>query len=234
MTGPVGDGQTRGALMCLVDVTHAYPGPPAVEALSGVSLQINAGDYVAVTGASGSGKSTLLNVLGLLDRISAGRYEFGGVDTAGLSARERAALRGAQIGFVFQAFHLMPHRTLLENVAIAGLYSKTGRPQRLAQAAEVLAMVGLSHRSSFLPSQVSGGERQRTAIARALAGRPQALLADEPTGNLDSATADEVIGLFEDMNRIGFTVVVVSHDPQVAGRARRQIVVNDGRIGSGP
>jgi putative ABC transport system ATP-binding protein len=217
--------------MRLVDVTHTYPGPPAVEALRGVSLEVNAGEYVAVTGASGSGKSTLLNVLGLLDAISGGVYELGGVDTASLSTRERAALRGEHIGFVFQAFHLMPHRSLLENVAIAGMYRRT-RAQRLARAAEALDMVGLSHRASFLPSQVSGGERQRAAIARALAGRPRVLLADEPTGNLDSVTAESVVALFEEMNRIGFTVVVVSHDAAVARRARRQVVVSDGQVGS--
>ncbi|MDR3107734.1 MAG: ABC transporter ATP-binding protein [Bifidobacteriaceae bacterium] len=225
------DSHGRDTVMRLVDVTHTYPGPPAVEALRGVSLEVNAGEYVAVTGASGSGKSTLLNVLGLLDAISGGVYELGGVDTASLSTRERAALRGEHIGFVFQAFHLMPHRSLLENVAIAGMYRRT-RAQRLARAAEALDMVGLSHRASFLPSQVSGGERQRAAIARALAGRPRVLLADEPTGNLDSVTAESVVALFEEMNRIGFTVVVVSHDAAVARRARRQVVVSDGQVGS--
>jgi putative ABC transport system ATP-binding protein len=202
-----------------------------VEALRDVTFDIFSGEYVAVVGASGSGKSTILNVLGLLDRVSRGRYELEGIDTSQLTQAARSALRGSRLGFVFQAFHLIAHRTLLDNVALSGLYQKVSRRQRVRQALEALSLVGLSHRADFLPSQVSGGERQRAAIARALANQPAVLLADEPTGNLDSANARDIVALFEKMNGLGFTVIIVTHDRGLAARANRRLVVTDGVVG---
>ncbi|MDR0433313.1 MAG: ABC transporter ATP-binding protein [Bifidobacteriaceae bacterium] len=219
-----------GAVIELDGIERTYPGPPPVPALAATRLTIAAGDYVAVVGPSGSGKSTLLNVIGLLDVPTAGRYVLDGYDTGALNPSERAALRGTRIGFVFQSFHLMAHRTVLENVALAGTYVRLPRRRRLAQAAEAIERVGLGHRSQFLPSQLSGGERQRVAIARAIAGRPKVLLCDEPTGNLDTHRAGEIVALFEQMHTDGMTVVVVTHDESLAGRAARQLHVRDGVV----
>lgn len=209
---------------------RTYPGPPPVRALRDVDLVIEAGGYVAVTGPSGAGKSTLLNLLGLLDRPSEGTCELDGMDAAGLSEGDRSALRGARIGFVFQSFHLMPHRTALENVMLAQVYSHKPHAARAGAAAAALTRVGLAHRMGALPVTLSGGERQRVAIARAVVSTPRLLLCDEPTGNLDSAATGTVLDLLDSLNGMGLTVIVITHDAQVAARARRAISVLDGRI----
>ncbi|MDR3202961.1 MAG: ABC transporter ATP-binding protein [Bifidobacteriaceae bacterium] len=222
--------ETERPVIDLAGVGRTYPGPPPVPALREASFAIGQGEYVAVVGPSGSGKSTLLNVLGLLDPPTAGRYLLDGRDVGELSASARAGLRGSRIGFVFQSFHLMNHRTVLENVAVAGMYTRARRGARLAAAREAIRRVGLDGRAGFEPSRLSGGERQRVAIARAVAGRPKVLLCDEPTGNLDSGRAGEIVELFEEMNAGGLTVVVVTHDESLAARAGRCLRVRDGLV----
>lgn len=214
----------------LVEVTRSFPGPPEVQALKGVNLAIKRGDYLSIVGPSGSGKSTLLNVLGLLDRPSVGEFLLDGVRTGTLSEDERAALRGRSIGFVFQSFHLLPRRTVLDNVLISTLYSGVPRAERMPRARAALERVGLGHRLGFLPTTLSGGERQRVAIARAVIAQPHVLLADEPTGNLDAKTSREVMDLFEELNADGLTLVVITHDNAVAERASRGIRIDDGRV----
>jgi putative ABC transport system ATP-binding protein len=209
-------------------LARTYPGPPPVAALRPADLVIGAGEYVAVTGPSGSGKSTLLHLLGLLDWPTAGSYLLDGVDTSAMRDRERCALRGSRIGFVFQSFHLLPYRTAVENVLLAELYNQAPRAGRLAAAVEALRAVGLGHRLDALPTRLSGGEAQRVAIARALVNRPSLLLCDEPSGNLDSRNAATVMKLLGDLNASGFTVVVITHDPGVAARARRTVAIRDG------
>ncbi|SFN81691.1 putative ABC transport system ATP-binding protein [Geodermatophilus obscurus] len=215
----------------LRDVTRSFPGPPEVQALKGVSLSVADGEYVSVTGPSGSGKSTMLNVLGLLDRPTVGEYRLGGVLTGALDEDERAALRARHLGFVFQAFHLMSRRSVLENVLLPMLYNGTPRAEREPRAREALERVGLGHRIDFLPGTLSGGERQRVAVARAVASRPRVLLADEPTGNLDQATSAGIMALFEELHTGGLTLVVITHDADVARRASRRIRLTDGRVG---
>jgi putative ABC transport system ATP-binding protein len=205
-----------------------YPGPPPVEALQPCDLAVAAGDLLAVVGPSGSGKSTLLNVLGLLDRGTCGVYALDGEDTGALAEGDRTALRGRSIGFVFQAYHLLAHRTAQENVTLALLYNGVPRGRRDAVAAGALDRVGLAHRRHALPTHLSGGERQRVAVARALAVDPRLLLCDEPTGNLDSASAESVLTLITDLNAGGITVVMITHDPTVAGRAARTVTIRDG------
>jgi putative ABC transport system ATP-binding protein len=205
-----------------------YPGPPPVPALRSADVTVAPGEYVTVVGPSGSGKSTFLNVAGLIDRPTRGTYELDGVDVGGLRERQRAALRGERIGFVFQAFHLLPYRSATENVALARLYAGVPRRHRTAAAVEALDRVGLAHRRDALPPALSGGERQRVAIARALAQRPSLLLCDEPTGNLDSATAGHLLGLLDDLHADGLTLVVITHDPQVAARGGRTFTIRDG------
>lgn len=215
----------------LQGVSKTYPGSPPVTALLPADLRVDTGDFLAVVGPSGSGKSTLLNILGLLDHPTNGSYRLSGTDVAALSERERAALRGRRVGFVFQAFHLLPHRTVLENVALAQLYV-TGRGElRRANASRALRRVGLGHRLDAVPSRLSGGERQRVAIARAVINSPDILLCDEPTGNLDSVTARSVMDLLTELNLAGSTIVVITHDPAVAERARRQVTIRDGQLG---
>jgi len=211
-------------------LARTYPGSPPVAALRPTDLVIEPGDYVAVTGPSGSGKSTLLHLLGLLDAPTQGSYLLDGVDTSTLDDRDRSALRGRRIGFVFQAFHLLPYRTALENVQLAELYNHTPRGGRLQAAAEALEAVGLAHRLDALPTTMSGGECQRVAIARALVNRPSLLLCDEPTGNLDSRNAAALMGLLDELNRSGFTVVVITHDQAVAAHAGRTIAISDGEL----
>jgi putative ABC transport system ATP-binding protein len=217
-------------------LARTYPGPPPVPALRPADLVIGEGDYVAITGPSGSGKSTLLHLLGLLDVPTAGSYLLDGIDTAALSDRDRSALRGRRIGFVFQEFHLLPYRTALENVLLAQLYNSTPRSGRLRAAIEALDGVGLGHRLDALPTTLSGGESQRVAIARALVNRPSLLLCDEPTGNLDSRNAAALMGLLDQLNTSGFTIVVITHDARVADHASRAIAISDGvlseRIGA--
>ncbi|UOY00806.1 ABC transporter ATP-binding protein [Blastococcus sp. PRF04-17] len=214
----------------LRDVTRSFPGPPEVQALKGVNLSIADGEYVSVTGPSGSGKSTMLNILGLLDRPTVGEYRLGGVLTGVLDEDERAAVRARQLGFVFQAFHLMSRRTALQNVLLPMLYNGTPRAERDGRARMALERVGLRHRIDFLPGALSGGERQRVAVARAVASRPRVLLADEPTGNLDQATSAEIMSLFEELHADGLTFVVITHDEGVARRASRRIRLADGRV----
>jgi putative ABC transport system ATP-binding protein len=209
-------------------LARTYPGPPPVPALRPADLIIEAGDYVAVTGASGSGKSTLLHLLGLLDSPTAGSYLLDGLDTSRLGDRDRSALRGSRIGFVFQAFHLLPYRTALENVLLAQMYNQTPRSARVRAAVDALDAVRLGHRLDALPTTLSGGECQRVAIARALVNRPSLLLCDEPTGNLDSRNATALMDLLDQLNGAGFTIVVITHDASVAAHAGRTVAISDG------
>ncbi|MEU1573025.1 ABC transporter ATP-binding protein [Streptomyces collinus] len=217
-----------GAVIEFRGVGLRYPGPPAVDALRPCDLRIANGEFVTVVGPSGSGKSTLLNIAGLLDAPTQGQYLLNGIDTAALSASRLAALRGERIGFVFQAFHLLPHRSALENVELALVYRGVPRRERRARATAVLERVGLAHRATALPTQMSGGERQRVAVARALVGEPSLLLCDEPTGNLDSATSASLLDLLDALHRDGMTIVVITHDRQVAEHGQRTVTIRDG------
>jgi putative ABC transport system ATP-binding protein len=211
------------------DVTKHYRmGTEVVRALDGVSLAIFRGEYTAIMGASGSGKSTLLNILGCLDLPTTGHYFLGGEDVASLSQSALALVRGRRVGFVFQTFELLPRATALKNVELQLIYARV--PRRRERAVEALKRVGLGERMSHRPNQLSGGQRQRVAVARALAQQPDILLADEPTGNLDSKTGQEILALFEQLNREGQTIVIVTHDASVAGRCRRIIRLSDGRV----
>lgn len=212
------------------DVTRSFPGPPEVQALKAATLTVDAGDYISIVGPSGSGKSTMLNLLGLLDRPSVGEYRLAGSLTGDLSEDERAAVRARFIGFVFQSFHLLPRRSVLDNVLMPMLYSGVPRREREARARDALTRVGLGHRIDFFPNSLSGGERQRVAVARAVVSSPQLLLADEPTGNLDQRTSGEVMELFEELNADGLTLIVITHDDAVARRAGRSIRIADGRL----
>jgi ABC-type lipoprotein export system ATPase subunit len=211
-------------------LSRTYGSDPPVQALRGVDLVINSGDWLAIVGPSGSGKSTLLNILGCLDRPTAGTYIIGGIDAASLSDEERASLRARSVGFVFQTFHLLAHRTAIENVMLADIYAGGDRIDRRERAIAALEKVGLGHRRDFLPTKLSGGEQQRVAIARALLGTPHLLLCDEPTGNLDTVNSDSVLSLFDALAREGLTLVVITHDEDVAAHARRIVRIIDGRL----
>jgi putative ABC transport system ATP-binding protein len=214
----------------LQGVSRSFPGPPEVHAVRGVDLVIEAWEYVSIVGPSGSGKSTLLHLLGLLDLPTSGTYRLDGVDTSQMAEGERAAWRGRKIGFVFQSFHLLAHRSVLENVALAMVYTGVPRRERGDRARAALERVGLAHRIAFSPATLSGGERQRVAIARALVGGPSLLLADEPTGNLDSVTAGSILDLFDSLHDQGLTLAVVTHDDAVSRRAQRRVRTVDGRV----
>jgi putative ABC transport system ATP-binding protein len=211
-------------------VDRTFPGAPPVEALRDVSLSVERGAYLSIAGPSGSGKSTLLHVLGCLDRPTSGTYWLTGIDAGELPDAKRAALRGQRIGFVFQAFHLLPYRTVLENVMTGLLYNRVPHRERRRRAREALEHVGLSEREQFSPRLLSGGERQRVAIARALATEPTLLLCDEPTGNLDTRTTRSILDLFDRLVADGLTLVIVTHDPLVSERAARRVGLIDGRL----
>jgi putative ABC transport system ATP-binding protein len=215
------------AVAALTDVTKSYPG---VTALDGVSLRIDAGEMLCIVGPSGSGKSTMLNLLGTLDRPSSGLVEIAGHDVAALSDRQLSALRANTIGFVFQHFHLTANVPVVDNVGDGLLYQGVRRVKRRQRAAELLRRVGLGKRLDHRPHQLSGGERQRVAIARAVVGDPALLLADEPTGNLDSVSGAGVMALLRDLNTAGTTVVIITHDQDIAATLPRRVEMRDGRI----
>lgn len=217
-------------VICLRSVGKEFPGVPPSTVLRDFSLTIDHGEYVAIVGPSGSGKSTFLNIVGLLDTPSCGEYLLDGIDTSELREDERTALRARAIGFVFQDFHLLPFRTAVENVALGLMYSGSTARERRRRARDMLDRVGLSHRAESLPSTMSGGERQRVAIARALVGDPQLLLCDEPTGNLDSRTATQILDLFDALHDGGVSILVITHDLVTAQRAARQVAIADGRV----
>ncbi len=214
----------------MASVVKVYASDPPVVALDHVDLTVRGGELLAIVGPSGSGKTTLLHVMGTLDRPTSGSVRITGLDVELMSERQLAALRATRIGFVFQNFYLAEHESVLENVADGLLYSGVGTADRRRAAAEALERVGLAHRARFDPTRISGGERQRVAIARALVGRPAIVLADEPTGNLDSATGISIVALLEELNEAGATIVVITHDQSVAGRLPRQVRMLDGRI----
>lgn len=215
-----------------VEGVHKYYelGETRVHALRGVSVAIKLGEFVAIMGASGSGKSTFMNMLGCLDRPTSGRYLLEGIDVASLGKNTLANIRNQKIGFVFQGFHLLARTTALENAELPTLYGRMNKTERRERAASALAMVRLSDRAQHFPSQMSGGQQQRVAIARALVNRPTMLLADEPTGNLDSRTSVEIMEIFQDLNDKGLTILMVTHEHDVAQFAKRVIVFRDGRI----
>ncbi len=200
-----------------------------VHALRDVDLEIKAGEYVAIMGPSGSGKSTLLNLIGCLDRPTAGTYRLAGEDVAPMSERELSRIRGHKIGFVFQFFHLIPRLKARENIELPMLFAGVDPEERKRRIEQALRAVGLPERADHRPEQLSGGERQRVAIARAIVMQPAILLADEPTGNLDTASGDEIVNLIESLNAAGLTLIIVTHDPEIGSRARRLIRLRDGR-----
>ena len=223
------------AVVQLIDVEKTYrSGEMEVRAVRGVSLEIHSGEFVALMGSSGSGKSTLMNLLGALDRPTGGRYLLDGVDVSGLSRDQLADIRNGKIGFVFQGFNLLPRTSARENVELPLLYGKhqLSNQQLREKADRVLASVGLQGREDHHPSQLSGGQQQRVAIARALINDPEVLLADEPTGNLDSKTSVEIMGIFQGLNDRGITIVMVTHEPDIASYARRNVVMRDGLVRS--
>ncbi len=207
-------------------------GEQAVKALDGISLNIAENEYVAIMGPSGSGKSTLMNIIGCLDTPTGGSYTLDGERVDSLSDERLSRIRGRKIGFVFQSFHLLPRLTALENVALPLVYAGVSRSQREERAREALTRVGLSHRMTHLPGSMSGGQRQRVAVARALIGHPSIILADEPTGNLDTATSEEIMQLFGEIHASGNTVILVTHEEDIARHAHRIVRLRDGRIES--
>ena len=212
------------------EVTKIYPSEPSVTALRGVSFSVGRGELIAIVGPSGSGKTTLLHIMGTLDRPTSGSVQITGIDVASLTDRELAALRATRIGFVFQQFFLSEHQTVVDNVADGLLYAGVSLSDRRQQALDALALVGLAERPSARPTQLSGGQRQRVAIARALVGQPAIVLADEPTGNLDQATGQSILDLFDDLQDRGVTIAVITHDRGIAERMPRQIDMLDGHV----
>jgi putative ABC transport system ATP-binding protein len=227
----VAESFTHGALIELTGIERVFRlGDSEVHALHELTLRVAPGEYVAVMGPSGSGKSTLLNIVGLLDRPNTGRYLLEGRDVTTLSAEEQARVRSQRIGFVFQSFHLVPRLTAAENVALPMMLAGVAPKERAARVAKALADYGLADRAHHRPDQLSGGQRQRVAIARATIMHPALILADEPTGNLDRATGEEVVRLLEELNARGVTLIVVTHDPALGARARRRVLMQDGAI----
>ena len=223
--------QDRETLILVQDVHKYYElGETRVHALRGVSIEIKRGEFVTIMGASGSGKSTFMNILGCLDRPSAGRYLLENIEVSSLSKKELAAIRNRKIGFVFQGFNLLSRTTALENVELPTLYARISKAEGEKRSREALALVGLGDRVAHFPSQLSGGQQQRVAIARALVNQPSILLADEPTGNLDSRTSVEIMDVFQKLNDEGLTIVLVTHEPDIAQFAKRSIQFRDGRI----
>ncbi len=218
------------ALLELQHVSKIYEGGDTVKALDDVSLTIDHGEFVAVVGQSGSGKSTLMNILGCLDVPTKGRYLLAGRDMSRVSPLVGAMIRSRQIGFVFQGFHLLAALTALENVELPLVYRGMGREERCRRAVDSLKRVGLESRMKHRPSELSGGQQQRVAIARALAAEPPLILADEPTGNLDSASGEEIMRMLHELHRDGHTVVLITHDDGIAAQAQRRIVIRDGRV----
>lgn len=209
-------------------VTRTFAGSTPVEAVKSADLVVDEGGYVAIVGPSGSGKSTLLHILGCLDTPTAGSYRLRGIDVGSLNDGDRTSLRGSEVGFVFQAFHLLPYRTVIENVMTGLVYNRTPRKVRRDRSRAALERVGLGHRLDFRPGQLSGGERQRVAIARAIAAEPTLLLCDEPTGNLDSKTTASILDLFDELRTDGLTLMVITHEERVSQRADRRIEMVDG------
>ena len=220
------------AVLELADVVKSYAGHPPVHALDGVSLTVERGELVGIVGPSGSGKSTLLHIIGTLDRPSSGVVTIGGHVVSTMSDKRLSAARSSLIGFVFQQFHLISSMSALDNVATGLLYTGASLTERRFRAYEALVRVGLAHRITHLPSELSGGERQRVAIARALVNRPAIILADEPTGNLDTRTGEQIMGLFHELHRQGATIVIITHDRELAKDLPRQVHIRDGRLES--
>lgn len=224
---------TTDAILQLRGITRDFKlGAQTVHVLKGIDLDISKNEYVALMGPSGSGKSTLMNLLGCLDTPTSGSYELNGTDVSSLNDNALAEIRNSEIGFVFQTFNLLPRSTALENVALPLVYAGLSKEERLARAAEVLEQVGLADRMDHRPNQLSGGQRQRVAVARALVNKPALILADEPTGNLDSKTSIEIMKLFDDIQAAGNTVVLVTHEEEIAQHAKRVIRLVDGNIDS--
>jgi putative ABC transport system ATP-binding protein len=218
-------------LITFQNVSKTYPTQPPVYALKNVSTSIEEGEFIAIVGVSGSGKSTFLNILGLLDTPTGGSYLFDGKNTKDLSPNEKTLLRGSKIGFVFQSFHLIASKTVTENVALSGMYTKVPRQTRYQNAKDALKKVGLEKRADFYPDTLSGGEKQRVAIARAISETPKLLLCDEPTGNLDSENSNEIVEILQHMNSTyGLTIIVVTHDNELAAKTQRTIYMKDGEI----
>ena len=231
---PEFDEATQKALDFVIRVEDAHKyydlGETKVHALRGVSLDIQRGEFVAIMGSSGSGKSTFMNMLGCLDKATTGKYSLNGTDVSQLEKQELAAIRNRELGFVFQGFNLLARTTALENVELPTLYAKLPKEERIGRAQKALELVGLGDRMDHFPSQLSGGQQQRVAIARALVNKPAILLADEPTGNLDSRTSVEIMQIFQDLNAQGLTIILVTHEPDIAQFAKRIVVFRDGKI----
>jgi len=223
---------TNGQAILRVEEVHKYYqlGESRLHALRGINVSVESQAFIAIMGSSGSGKSTFMNILGCLDRPTSGRYFLEGIDVSSLDKHQLAGIRNSKLGFVFQGFNLLPRTSALENVQLPTLYTKIDKLERSKRATEALALVGLADRSRHFPSQLSGGQQQRVAIARALVNRPSILLADEPTGNLDSRTAVEIMEVFQHLNEQGLTIVLVTHEPDIAQFAKRIIVFRDGKI----
>jgi putative ABC transport system ATP-binding protein len=228
---PPANAGAAGSVIRVEDVHKFYDlGENKVHALRGINVEIRRGEFVAVMGASGSGKSTFMNILGCLDKPTSGRYLLEGTDVSQLTKRDLAAIRNRRIGFVFQGFNLLARTTALENVELPTLYARIPKEEREKRAREALELVGLGQRIDHFPSQLSGGQQQRVAIARALVNKPSILLADEPTGNLDSRTSVEIMDIFQQLNDQGLTIVLVTHEPDIAEFAKRQLVFRDGKV----